>query len=372
MEHTDLAIAAQRRGNEEEALKLYSAAFNFERQAAQALSSKLDAEPTRSILHRSAATLALDCGQYRDAEILICEALRGMPPEGIGEELRDLLEQVYFRRHLDLRGVTLSETEVQISIAGKSVGFGIAPVGAVVPRINDAERLLYRTAERLSNLPFRTSGRIPSAILSTVELFSTVPRAASFAVSFRVGSSTQMTLEGVGSLGEETIDDLLECLEMFNKGAQAQLKHKIPQEEYYNNFVALARNIGPDGEDVNLVGFTAIRRGITRTVSLTGGTVDAAVFAPELAIAALQAPTRADRDAPLRGFLKEADSRDSKRGKIHVVDAEGTSHTVIVPPGMMTDIVKPLWETEVEITGTRKRNAVHLATIRPVKAPTKP
>ena len=95
MEHTDLAIAAQRRGNEEEALNLYSAAFNFERQAAQALSSKFDAEPTRSILHRSAATLALDCGQYRDAEILICEALRGMPPEGIAEELRDLLEQVY-------------------------------------------------------------------------------------------------------------------------------------------------------------------------------------------------------------------------------------------------------------------------------------
>jgi hypothetical protein len=371
MENADLAIAAQRSGNEEEALNLYRIAFNFERQAAQALSAKLDAEPTRSILHRSAATLALDSGQYREAEILICDALRGMPPEGIGDELRDLLEQVHFRRHLGLRGVTLSETEVQMSIAGKSVGFGIAPVGTFVPRINDAERLLYRTAERLSSLPFRTSGRIPAAILGSVELFSTVPRAASFAVSFRVGHSAQMTFEGVGSLGEETIDDLLVCLEMFNNGNEAELKRKIPDEGYYTNFVALARNIGPDGDDVNLVGFTAIRGGKTKTVSLTGGTANAVAFAPNLKKAALQVTARADRDAQLRGFLKEADARDSKRGKIHVVDAEGTSHTVVVPIGMMTDIVKPLWELEVEIAGTRKRNVIHLATIRPVKASTR-
>jgi hypothetical protein len=353
-----------------EAAVLYKAAFDFERQAARALTEKLDAEPTRSILHRSAATLALDCGQHREAEVLICEALRGTPPPGIADELRDLLEQVYFRRHLDLRGVTLSETEVQMSIAGKAVGYGIAPVGAFVPRINDAERLMYRTAERLSNLPFRTNGRVTSAILNTVELFSTVPRAASFAVSFRVGHSTQLRLDGIRSLGEETIDDLFECLELFNKGDQDQLKQRIPQEEYFNNFVALARNIGPDGEDVNMVGFTATRRGVQRTVALTGEAAEASAFASDLATAALNAPADPDRDAKLRGFLKEADSRDSKQGRIHVVDAEGTSHRVVVPPGMMTDIVKPLWESWVEIIGTRKRSAIHLTSIRQVKTQT--
>jgi hypothetical protein len=34
---------------------------------------------------------------------------------------------------------------------------------------------------------------------------------------------------------------------------------------------------------------------------------------------------------------------------------------------MMTDIVKPLWESEVEIMGTRKRSAIHLTSIRPAK-----
>jgi hypothetical protein len=365
MEQTDLAIAAQRRGNREEALSLYRSAFTSEHQAAQALSDKLDAEPTRSILHRSAATLALDCGQYREAEVLICEALRGMPPEGIAEELRDLLEQVYFRRHLELRGITLSETEIQMSIAGKSVGFGIAPVEVFVPRITDAQRLLYRTVERLRNLPFKR--RISTAVLSTLELFTTVPRAASFAVTFRVGHNTDTTLDGVGSPADGAIDDLLTCLDLFNTGNAAELKRRIPQVGYYNSFVMLARNISPDGEDVSLVGFTAVRQGVTKTVSLTKGTIGTPLFAAELTAAVAQAPSRADRNAQLRGFLKEVDARDGKRGKIQVVDAGGTSHTVIVPPGMMTDIVKRLWESEVEISGRRKGNAIHLATIRPAK-----
>ena len=97
MENADLALAAQRTGNDEGARSLFRAAFDLERQAAAMLSPLPDAEPSRSVLHRSAASLALDCGEYRQAEILICEALRGYPPDEIAEELRDLLEQVNFR-----------------------------------------------------------------------------------------------------------------------------------------------------------------------------------------------------------------------------------------------------------------------------------
>src|SRR5205814_1258011 len=112
------------------------------------------------------------------------------------------------------------------------------------------------------------------------------------------------------------------------------------------NFVALARNIAPDGEVVNFVGFSAVKEGVMRTVSLVAQNVGTAALGPSLAIAALKSPPLKDTGADIQGMLKEADSRDSKRGKIHVIDAEGTSHAVIVPPGMMSDIVKPLWDTE--------------------------
>ena len=372
MEQTDLALAAQRSGSEEDARALFKAAFDFERQAAAIVAPRMDAEPTRSVLHRSAATLALDCGEYRDAEILICEALRGTPPEEIAEELRDLLEQVYFRRHLALRHVSLTDAEIQMSIAGKSIGLGIAPIDAFLPRVYGAEKLVHRTAERLSKLPFRKSGPVPSAILNNVELYASVPQAASFAISFRIGQTTQMNLPGTTSMGQETIDDVLECLEMFNKGDERGLRRMIPQEDYYTNFVALARSIAPDGEDVNFVGFSALRKGVVRTVSLTGKTMESAVLAQAFAVAALKSSAAAETAADIRGFLKEADSRDSKRGIIHVVDEEGTSHTVIVPPEMMSDIVKPLWDSHVVVTGERKKKIIHLTDIRQVKLKPKP
>ena len=366
MEQTDLALNARRQGHEAEALAYFREAYRLESQAAAVLANDLEAEPTRSVLLRSAASLALDCNLIPDAEKLICTALVGNPPDQIAGELRDLLEQVHFSRHLDLRGIELHETEVQMSISGKAVGFGVAPVDAFFKRLQDAERLLYRTAERLRNLPFRTAGRIASGILDSVVLFATVPRAASFAVSIRVGRSTQMTIPGIAtSLGQETIDDMLECLELFGRGEQDALKAKIPQEDYFNNFLGLARNIAPDGEEVNLVGFTTVRQGSVKKVALTShGDIPLVPTPPD---------TVTTRDITeggqtvVRGILKEADSRNKNREKIHIIDPEGTSHEIIVPPGMMSDIVKPLWKSEVVIVGVQKRRVIHLTEIRPVQ-----
>ena len=81
-----------RRGGEVE--PLFQEAFELERHAAQLISAELEFEPSRSVLHRSAAALALQCGEIRAAEQLICTALAGNPPEEIADELRDLLAEV--------------------------------------------------------------------------------------------------------------------------------------------------------------------------------------------------------------------------------------------------------------------------------------
>jgi hypothetical protein len=104
MEQTDLALAARQQGDAVNALRHFHNAYELETQAATALTNTLGAEPTRSVLFRSAATLALDCNLLAEAEKLVCTALIGNPPEQMAEELRDLLEQVHFQRHLALRG----------------------------------------------------------------------------------------------------------------------------------------------------------------------------------------------------------------------------------------------------------------------------
>lgn len=98
MRLADQANDLRRQGAEQEANARLRQALERERQAAELAAADLALEPTRSVLHRSAATLAWQCGEYREAERLITTALSGSPPETIAEELRDLLLQVYFEQ----------------------------------------------------------------------------------------------------------------------------------------------------------------------------------------------------------------------------------------------------------------------------------
>ena len=67
-------------------------AFILEREAASLCAPGI--EPTRSVLHKSAAALALDCREFHEAERLIAVALSGTPPVEIAQELLGLLERI--------------------------------------------------------------------------------------------------------------------------------------------------------------------------------------------------------------------------------------------------------------------------------------
>ncbi len=97
MELAEQGDVAKRRKAHAQAQELFQKAFVLERHAAIHFVDQLDAEPTRSVLLRSAASLALDCGELREAERLIGAVLFGNPPEEIRQELRDVLIQLVKR-----------------------------------------------------------------------------------------------------------------------------------------------------------------------------------------------------------------------------------------------------------------------------------
>ena len=70
----------------------------------------IDVEPSRSILHRSAATLAWRCGFYDLSEKLIYRALAGNPRSDIEWQLKDLLGTV----NLAKVGIQLGEGQLAI------------------------------------------------------------------------------------------------------------------------------------------------------------------------------------------------------------------------------------------------------------------
>ncbi len=91
----DEANVARMQGDSSRFLVLRHQAFVAERAAADLLIDAYGQEPTRSILFRSAAVLALDCGEYREAERLASAGLAGSPPEAVAEELRAVQARVH-------------------------------------------------------------------------------------------------------------------------------------------------------------------------------------------------------------------------------------------------------------------------------------
>ncbi len=112
MRLVDEAAGARHQGNAPLASERLRQAFDRERQAADLVAADFTLEPNRSVLHRSAASLALECGELREAERLIAVALSGDPPLQIAEELRDLLEQVYFGAKKGRRPLTKTPDKV--------------------------------------------------------------------------------------------------------------------------------------------------------------------------------------------------------------------------------------------------------------------
>ena len=139
MDLAEEAAIERMMGNADQAKGLDANAFESERKAAMAFESRLDMEPTRSVLFRSAASLALELGDVKSSEKMIAQGLAGNPPEEIANELRDLLEQVYFQRHLDLRGIVLKPNEFQVSFTGNDIGLGIARIDTITKKIQDVE-----------------------------------------------------------------------------------------------------------------------------------------------------------------------------------------------------------------------------------------
>ncbi len=350
------AFLSQRQGELDRAFDLNKEAFRLESRAALAAAQAVSLEPTRSVLLRSAATLAFDIRNYREAEKLVAIALGGEPPEPIAEELRDLYEQINLARHLQIRGITLSEDEFQMSLTGNGIGLGVVESSDFFERAEKTRTLVMRTAERKQHRPFRESGPVSKNIRESMPVFISTPRPGSFAVSFRLGViKAQSELPGT-SLAKEVVDDLIDSLEFFAKNDLTGLSGKIQDESYLRNFVSLADALLPDGENVKTVGFTAFRFGKERSVALTRTRI---AYGTPFELQKIEAEPVKDATVTVSGILKFADDTKEEK-KIKIVEDSGKTYSVSVPEGMLTDIVKPLWNDRVTVTGLKKGKTIQM------------
>jgi hypothetical protein len=355
------AFVVRLQGQDSVAQDLTREAFHKEKQVALSVVDNYDLEPTRSVLFRSAASLALECNELREAEKLVCAGLMGDPPYEIAEELRDLLEKVNFQRHLDLREISISNNEFQLSLTGDSIGFGLVRASEYSPRVKSIESLIYRTEERKRGISFRKQGPPKKDVKDDIDIYVSVPRAASFAVTFRLGMQAQ--LPGLG-LTDELLRILFHSLRLFNNSDIEALKELIPKKDYLHNFVALAKTLSPDGKQVKTVGFTAVTNGQEERIVMSTPREETMKIVEEVDLAT---GSSSEEELPimLRGRLMEASSANQKQGFLTIIDSQDIKHNIRAPLEVMADIVKPLYEDMVVLEGVQKRGYIQMRDIYP-------
>lgn len=363
MDLVESAILERIRGNTENTQYLYAHALELELAAIAELEERNDwTEPTWSILHRSAGWMAFNSNQLRRAEQIAAKALAGNPHPEIAEELRDLLEQVNSQRHLSLRSVTLTADEIQLSLSGPAVGFGRARISDLAGRFGDLTKFIHRIVEYKRRRPFRERGPRQD-VMDSYPTFVSVPRAGSFSVTISLGQPTDQLVFPDMLTTNAIVDEFMDVLELVRDSNMAELRERVPSTPYLRNFIGLARNLAPDGDRIRQVGFTVMSAGNERYLS-----IDAP--ATEFPLPPVTEETLVPAIEPelvvIRGVLLYADA--IKDNVIRIVDEFERRHTIEVPEGLMSDIVRPNWNSSVTISGLRIGGNITLQDILPVES----
>ena len=311
-----------------------------------------DVEPTRSVLHRSAATLAWRCEEYDRAKRLVYRALLGNPPREIEHELKELLGDI----KLAEAGIYLGERQLQFSLNGKEVGYGNASVTELATRESSIRRML-NIAAKAAVRHFHDFSDAKLKDFQDVVLYLDGIYPGSCNVSLRLAEPIQNLLPGFEQ-PDEIIAPFLENLKLIDRGEYDLLEEKIADPSDFRDFVNAAIRLAPDGDKISTVKFQTRVGDQVHAVSLSRAKGE---------LSEIQLPELPD---PIVGF--QATEKDiEKKGILRVADALGKTECVLVtdndtrwsiegPESTMDEIVRAYFKRRVQVKGKRmkKRNLV--------------
>ena len=369
MDWADKARAARRERDDDTYLKYLENAFELEKKAALMIQSE-ESEPTRSVLHRSAASLAYKCKMYREAEWLISRALAGNPPREIIGELRRLNRKVLLELRLADKNVSVSDQEFSMNLDGNQIIEGLAPVDLITHRITKLKKIFWNTIRQANGMAFGSSAQLQN---QKYTLWVSAWAPSSIDVILKLGVSGQMSLSNIGGF-DIIFNRVMTNFSLLNSGSFDQLQNHIADNDYYRNFVALAKEIAPDGDEVVTVNLGAVIDGRKKLLQFNRKQQEFSdVPLPDLFQSANGIQTT-DEIVSIRGELLYADGMAEPK-QVKLVDIySGETWKVYVPDALMKDIVQPNFGEVVKIVGKRVarrrtlRSTLYLTDIQKIPA----
>lgn len=247
------AIVSRHNGDDDTANKIYKEAFILESQAADLVSKKENSEPTRSILYRSAASLAYQAGEFDSSLNLIGKCLSGEPNVRVKEEIKILYENVNLAIYLNQKKITLTDEEIDFHLTGNFISYGLIFYKDFVNRIESLQQIIKRTTQRMSGQAY--SSRVRSDIL--IPALHSPSGSGSFSITLRIAYNKQRDMIINPKI---VVDEIMDCFDFVQNRKEEELFLKIKDEKYYSNFISNSKIIAPDGESITNIDFISKRK----------------------------------------------------------------------------------------------------------------
>lgn len=345
MEYADEADLAKLVGERDEYLRLMKMAFEREKAAAD-LMADVHVEPSRGVLHRSAATLGWLCGMYVGAEKLIYRALAGNPRSDTEWELKDLLGTV----NLAKSGIHLSEAKLQLSLQGSVVGFGKAAEEEVSSRTPSIAAMLRISAKSA----FRKARVVASNLskeIGDIPVFYEGLETGSCIVNLRLGEpKRENAFPGFG-LFDEAIQPFLNHLSLLEGDQVEELQEDLDNQKDYADFIKAATKLAPDGQKISSVKFQAVVDDFPKIVTLSKSKHHISTLPlPEIG----RTPEATDEDISKTGKLLIASVRETT---VVLETADDGDWTIEGGKDLIVQVAQAYLDKRVIVTGKRMRMA---------------
>lgn len=362
LEWADKAYIARKKGRWEASVEYARQALQYEIEAAEKLPPVSNSEPTRSILYRGAASLAYQAKDYKLALQLIEKGRTPHAPEEILFDLDNLAQDVRFALYLQEIGFTLSNEEALISLRGQATGYGTILYKEFIRRLNALMNLLQRTAERLNHREYRRSGRPERQVFEPM-IATAPPGSFAFKLRLALADITQLSL-WVNT--ESILSEIVTNIEIATANNPEMLKERFltqtSSEEqanlYLRNFLAITKQIAPDGKHIEEFGITTVRQQVLLTTA-QGKTIQET----------LQSILQDDesREGEPITVIGELDRADKRKNKIEITEERTyKTYTVVVKEGL-EDVVRSYFGEHVTVRGMLKNDSIYLQDIQPAE-----
>lgn len=362
LEWADKAYIARKKGRWEASVEYARQALQYEIEAAEKLPPVSNSEPTRSILYRGAASLAYQAKDYKLALQLIEKGRPPHAPEEILFDLDNLAQDVRFALYLQEIGFTLSNEEALISLRGQATGYGTILYKEFIRRLNALMNLLQRTAERLNHREYRRSGRPERQVFEPM-IATAPPGSFAFKLRLALADITQLSL-WVNT--ESILSEIVTNIEIATANNPEMLKERFltqtSSEEqanlYLRNFLAITKQIAPDGKHIEEFGITTVRQQVLLTTA-QGKTIQET----------LQSILQDDesREGEPITVIGELDRADKRKNKIEITEERTyKTYTVVVKEGL-EDVVRSYFGEHVTVRGMLKNDSIYLQDIQPAE-----